>query len=134
AKTGRTGDGRLRGRAHGPSLAARSIAPGGRVRVGGEQGAVAAAGRCCDGPVAIRRHSANRHRAFGAGARRMKNPRSRMDSGEAGFTLIEALAATVLMGIIVGALAIVSAQWLPNWSRGFTRVQRIELVDIALHR
>jgi len=54
--------------------------------------------------------------------------------GEAGFTLVEALAATVLMGIILGTLAIVTAQWLPNWSRGFGRVQRTELLDIALDR
>jgi general secretion pathway protein J len=53
---------------------------------------------------------------------------------EAGFTLIEALAATVLMGMILGALAILSAQWLPNWNRGFGRVQRIELLDVALDR
>ena len=52
----------------------------------------------------------------------------------AGFTLIEALAAVVLMGMVVAAFATVTAQWLPNWNRGFARVQRSELVDIALAR
>jgi general secretion pathway protein J len=64
----------------------------------------------------------------------MSKGRRRSCGGEAGFTLVEALAATVLMGIILGALAIVTAQWLPNWNRGFGRVQRIELLDIALDR
>jgi len=64
----------------------------------------------------------------------MSNALRRRQGGEAGFTLVEALAATVLMGIILGALAIVTAQWLPNWSRGFGRVQRTELLDIALDR
>lgn len=52
----------------------------------------------------------------------------------AGFTLIEALVATVLMGVVVGALSIITAQWLPNWNRGFAGVQRSELVSIALER
>jgi len=52
----------------------------------------------------------------------------------AGFTLIEALAATVLMGMILAALATVTAQWLPNWDRGFARVQRTELLDLAIER
>jgi len=64
----------------------------------------------------------------------MNNALRQTHGGEGGFTLVEALAATVLMGIILGALAIVSAQWLPNWSRGFGRVQRTELLDIALDR
>lgn len=32
----------------------------------------------------------------------------------AGFTLIEALVATLLMAMILSALATVTAQWLPN--------------------
>jgi general secretion pathway protein J len=52
----------------------------------------------------------------------------------AGFTLVEALAATLLMSIILAALATITAQWLPNWNRGFHRVQRAELVDIAIER
>jgi general secretion pathway protein J len=55
-------------------------------------------------------------------------------SREAGFTLIEMLIATVLMVAILGALATVTAQWLPNWNRGFARVQRTELASVGLER
>jgi general secretion pathway protein J len=55
-------------------------------------------------------------------------------SSSAGFTLLEALIAMALMGIIMGALATVTAQWLPNWNRGLVRVQRNEQVAIALDR
>ena len=51
-----------------------------------------------------------------------------------GFTLIEALFATALMGAILAALATVTAQWLPNWNRGFARVQRNELLALGLER
>jgi general secretion pathway protein J len=51
-----------------------------------------------------------------------------------GFTLIEALAATALMGVVLGALATIAGQWLPNWNRGIARVQRSELVSIAVNR
>jgi general secretion pathway protein J len=52
----------------------------------------------------------------------------------AGFTLIEALIATALMGAILTALATVTAQWLPNWNRGFARVQRSEAVALGVER
>lgn len=52
----------------------------------------------------------------------------------AGFTLIEALVATVLMGIILTALSTVTSRWLSNWDRGFARAQTGELVSIALDR
>jgi general secretion pathway protein J len=55
-------------------------------------------------------------------------------SSSAGFTMLEALIAMALMGIIMGALATVTAQWLPNWNRGLVRVQRNEQVAIALDR
>ena len=51
-----------------------------------------------------------------------------------GFTLIEALVATALMGVILAALASITSQWLPNWNRGIARAQRSELVSIALDR
>jgi general secretion pathway protein J len=56
------------------------------------------------------------------------------DIGVAGFTLVEMLAATVLMGIVLSVLGMVTAQWLPNWNRGFARVQRAELLNLALDR
>ena len=54
--------------------------------------------------------------------------------GVAGFTLIEALIATALMAAILSALATVTAQWLPNWNRGFGRVQRSEMVALGVER
>ena len=51
-----------------------------------------------------------------------------------GFTLLEALVATALMGVILTALASITSQWLPNWNRGIARAQRSELVSIVLNR
>ena len=53
---------------------------------------------------------------------------------EAGFTLIEAVIALALMGLILGALATITAQWLPNWNRGIARVQKHERVALGLER
>jgi general secretion pathway protein J len=58
----------------------------------------------------------------------------RAKAGDAGFTLIEVLMATLLMTVILGALATVTAQWLPNWNRGMARVQRAERLAIGLER
>ncbi|TMJ05576.1 MAG: general secretion pathway protein GspJ [Alphaproteobacteria bacterium] len=55
-------------------------------------------------------------------------------SATAGFTLVEALLATALMGAILAAIATVTAQWLPNWNRGFTRVQSSETLAAGLER
>ncbi len=60
--------------------------------------------------------------------------RRRRRAAVRGFTLIEALVATALMGLVLAALATITAQWLPNWNRGIARVQRTELVSISLHR
>lgn len=54
--------------------------------------------------------------------------------GTAGFTLLEALVATTLMGMILATIAAITAQWLPSWDRGFVRVQRSELFSVALNR
>lgn len=53
---------------------------------------------------------------------------------EAGFTLIEALIAMLMMTFILGALATVTAQWLPNWNHGLQRAQRVELFATGLDR
>lgn len=55
-------------------------------------------------------------------------------AGEAGFTLIEVLMATLLMTVILGALASVTSQWLPNWNRGMARVQSSERLAMGLDR
>jgi general secretion pathway protein J len=58
----------------------------------------------------------------------------RAQNGEAGFTLIEVLLATLLMTVILAGLATITAQWLPNWNRGMVRVQRAERLAIGLER
>ena len=55
-------------------------------------------------------------------------------AGIAGFTLVEALLAVALMGAILAAIATVTAQWLPNWNRGFARVQSSETLAVGLER
>ena len=66
----------------------------------------------------------------------MNAPRPRPDprSGEAGFTLLEMLIATMLMVFVLVALATVTAQWLPNWNRGMARMERDERLAFALNR
>src|SRR5580692_6704805 len=55
-------------------------------------------------------------------------------AGERGFTLIEAIVALALMGLVLSALASITAQWLPNWNSGVDRIQRSEVIGIALQR
>src|SRR5262249_38341115 len=52
----------------------------------------------------------------------------------AGFTLVETLIATALMGAILAAVATLAAQWLPNWNRGFARLQRNEALSLGIER
>jgi general secretion pathway protein J len=54
-------------------------------------------------------------------------------SRTAGFTLIEALVATMLMMVVLGALATVTTQWLGSWNRGFARIQRVDLWAAGLN-
>lgn len=56
------------------------------------------------------------------------------NAGQSGFTLFEALVSVALMGAIVFMLSAVAGQWIPNWHRGFGRVQRIALLDLGLQR
>jgi general secretion pathway protein J len=60
--------------------------------------------------------------------------RARRQAGIAGFTLVEALAATVLMGVVLTALVALAGQWMPNWNRGIVRAQSSEVVSVALDR
>jgi general secretion pathway protein J len=66
----------------------------------------------------------------------MSAPRTLPDprSGEAGFTLVEMLIATVLMVFILTALVTVTAQWLPNWNHGMARMDRDERFAFGLNR
>lgn len=58
----------------------------------------------------------------------------RSGASQAGFTLVEALVAMALMGLVLTGLAMVTAQWLPNWNRGLAQVQRGELLALAVDR
>jgi general secretion pathway protein J len=64
----------------------------------------------------------------------MTRQKSRARDRERGFTLIEMLAALALTGLVLSALATLTARWLPNWNRGFDRIQQSELVDISMQR
>jgi general secretion pathway protein J len=64
----------------------------------------------------------------------MTERQSQCEKPTAGFTLIEVLCATALMAIILAALAAVTAQWLPNWNRGMSRIQSNEHVALGLER
>lgn len=54
--------------------------------------------------------------------------------GTRGFTLVEALVAVALMGLVLAMLGTVTARWLPNWNLGFARLQRADLVGLAVER
>ena len=64
----------------------------------------------------------------------MTRARADQRTGERGFTLIETIVALALMGLLLSALASITAQWLPSWNRGLDRIQRSELIGIALER
>ena len=58
----------------------------------------------------------------------------RTHAAEAGFSLIEVLVAMALLATIVSGLATVTAQWLPNWRRGFASVQRSDVLTRGIER
>lgn len=64
----------------------------------------------------------------------MNSARVAKRAHERGFTLIETIVALALMGLLLSALASITAQWLPSWNRGLDRIQRSELIGIALER
>jgi general secretion pathway protein J len=51
-----------------------------------------------------------------------------------GFTMIEALVSVLLMTMILSALGMITAQWLPNWNRGIVRVQNGERLSLGMDR
>jgi general secretion pathway protein J len=59
---------------------------------------------------------------------------NRRGASQSGFTLIETLLAMALFLLVIGTLATVTAQWVPDWNRGFARVQRTEQLGLGLER
>ena len=55
-------------------------------------------------------------------------------SGESGFTLLEALIALALTGVILTILASLTGHWMANWRRGFERVQSADLLGLGVDR
>ena len=55
-------------------------------------------------------------------------------SGSDGFTLLEMTAAIALTSMIFLALSLITAQWLPNWRRGFAVLQQADLVSLGFER
>src|ERR1700731_1920998 len=60
--------------------------------------------------------------------------RAHRRTGEEGFTLIEALVALALTGLVLSALGTITAQWLPSWNRGLDRIQQSELIGVGMRR
>lgn len=56
------------------------------------------------------------------------------DLPNSGFTLVEAVVATLLMGLILTALVTVTGQWVPSWNHGMAGLQRTELAAEGLDR
>src|SRR5262249_12581793 len=110
-------------------LADRCFAVDGQCR---SQFVVAATTAHADDRVTRRCRHQHPHNSPAAQRSTMKGWRALGATG--GFTLLEALIALGLMGIILGALATISSQWLPNWNRGIGRLQRQEHVALALER
>lgn len=52
----------------------------------------------------------------------------------AGFTLVEALVALVLMGLVLTGLAMATGQLMPQWARGLSRIEASERLALALDR
>src|SRR5207237_2998473 len=91
------------------------------------------------GAIAVRCGASTRdHAAWQKDRRAMKNrrisARRLVGFGVGGFTLLEALVAVALMGVLLATLATVTAQWMPRWKAGFDRVERADLLGLGLDR
>jgi general secretion pathway protein J len=54
--------------------------------------------------------------------------------GESGFSLLEALVAVALMGLLFAMLATVTGHWMAHWKTGFDRVQDADLIGLGVDR
>ena len=60
--------------------------------------------------------------------------RQRSRFSESGFTLLEALLAIVLTGILLATLTVVTGHWIKGWKTGFGRLQSVDLVALGVDR
>src|ERR1700729_2783064 len=86
------------------------------------------------GSFPLRRGDRSQHGSPDAKAVATMRMSANRRANEGGFTLIESLVALALMGLVLSALANITAQWLPSWNRGLDRIQRSEMVGITLQR
>src|SRR3984957_11990663 len=86
------------------------------------------------GSFPLRRGDRSQHGSPDAKAVATMRMSANRRANEGGFTLIESLVALALMGLVLSALANITAQWLPNWNRGLDRIQRSEMISITLQR
>src|ERR1700759_893707 len=84
--------------------------------------------------VALRRGVGYSHRTADARAYRMNATPAQQRPGERGFTLIETIVGLGFTGLGLSRLASIPAKCLPSWNRGIDRIQRSELMGIALQR
>jgi general secretion pathway protein J len=73
-------------------------------------------------------------RLFSSRRRTRIKERSAPSSASDGFTLLEAMAAVLLMSVILAFIAIIVRQWFVNWNRGVVRLQDDRLLAVALDR
>jgi general secretion pathway protein J len=52
----------------------------------------------------------------------------------AGFTLLEAIVALLLIGLVLSALSNLAGQWIPSWKHGLSRLRTSEGLALALGR
>jgi len=60
--------------------------------------------------------------------------KARARRNAAGFTLVEALVALVLMGLVLTGLAMATGQLMPQWARGLSRIEASERIALAVDR
>ena len=60
--------------------------------------------------------------------------RQRHHHPAAGFTLLEAIVALLLVGLVLSALANLAGQWIPSWKHGLSRLRTSEGLALALDR
>jgi general secretion pathway protein J len=59
---------------------------------------------------------------------------ARLVSGESGFTLLEALVAIALTGVLLVMLSTLTGHWMTNWRTGFERVQSADMLGLGIDR